>query len=144
MIWLLACIGGRRDDFVFVDDDEDFADEAPAEDGVDEVELCAGDRGGAQVGVAFDTGPAMHVWVEDDRFIDWYLAGNEGLLLFHELLEGPGCDSRHDFHPSPVALEWVDSPPTDCVVEDAGDLAWPVEGPWCPESAWVWELDDRR
>ena len=143
MIWLVACFS-RGHDLAFIDDVEGREDTAAGLDDDVVVVLCADDTGGARVGVAFDTGPAMHVWVEDDRFIDWYLAGNGGHLLFHELLEGPGCDARHDFHPSPTALEWVSEAPTDCLVEDAGDLSWPVEGPWCPSSGWVWELEDRR
>ena len=137
MIWLLTCTNG----FTIVSSDEGAPIESPGL--VDSsTEPCEDAVDGAVFSFVFGVGRAMDIWVEDDDFIDWHLAGQPGWPVFHELVDGEGCDPDYDWHPSPTALEWVQD--YGACSDEVPVASAPPEAPWCVTTFEVIDVEDRR
>lgn len=104
-------------------------------------DACQDRTGGALFTLGFERSADLVVWIEDDRFIDWHVAGQGGTPLFGGIGDGPGCSDVYSWHPLEAPAEWTQAP-TDCDADDKDVDEAPV-GPWCP-TVEVLAFDDRR
>lgn len=132
-------------------DAADGATEAATGDsGADAATGCATRTGGAVV--TFEVaGAPIALWIEDSAFIDearrLFGTGAQRVPVFAHVLDGADCDARWAFHVDPAAVSWSDATIEACdgapSIIDASRSEW-VGQQWCPWSAKVVAIDDRR
>ncbi|MBI2435187.1 MAG: hypothetical protein HYV26_20200 [Candidatus Hydrogenedentes bacterium] len=113
---------------------------------------CPERTGGALI--SFEVaGDEIDLWITNDAFIDTAIGllgeGPSRVPNFLEIVAGTDCDERWSWHVDPQQVEWADftielCDGTPSYIEAHRD-AWIQDvGQWCPWSAAVMSVDDRR
>ncbi len=142
-----GCADGTYGDGSEIPDPRDLLDAAP-------LPICslAGRTGGAFITFRI-VDETLMVWSTNDAFIDEARAhldaGTARIPMFQDLLDGRDGDPQWTWHPDPMdvsfadfAIEVCDAKPS--FVEAAKDYWLGTVGQYCPWSAVVTAVDDRR
>jgi hypothetical protein len=146
-VWLMvACFGGSDTD----DGDSDVC----TPDCIDTDDACADRTGGAFVTFQIAGEESFTTWTTNDAFIETaqahLAAGTTQIPVFDDVIAGTDCaDPQWSWHVDPAAVSWADVTIELCDARpsyiEANLDAWIAEvGQWCPWSAVVTAVDDRR